>query len=71
MWMHYTNVTDPVMFVDNWTEIVIEDGKLILHLTYCAFTRKVGEDKSVMFLQEKNKKIWNSLIVTWNTAGFG
>jgi hypothetical protein len=57
MWLHYTSVTDPVMFVDNCTETVTEDGKLILHLTYCAFTRKVREDKSVMFLQEKNKKI--------------
>jgi len=50
--MHYTSVTDSVMLVDNCTETVTEDGKLILHLTYCAFTRKVGEDKSVMFLQE-------------------
>jgi len=55
--MHYTSVTDSVMLVDNCTETVTEDGKLILHLTYCAFTRKVGADKSVMFLQEKNKKI--------------
>jgi len=69
--MHYTSVTDSVMLVDNCTETVTEDGKLILHLTYCAFTRKVGADKSVMFLQEKNKKIWNSLIVTWNMAGLG
>ena len=57
MWMHYTSLTDPVMFVDSCTETVTEDGKLILHLTYCACTRKVGEDKSVMFLQEKNKRI--------------
>ena len=56
MAMHYTSVTDPVIFVDNCTETVTEDGKLILHLTYCASTRKVGEDKSVMFLQEKNNK---------------
>ena len=57
MWMHYSSVTDSVMLVDNCTETVTENVKLILHLTYCAFTRKVGEDKSVMFLQEKNKKI--------------
>jgi len=57
MWMHYTSVADPVMFVDSCTETVTEDGKLILHLTYCACTRKVGENKSVMFLQEKSKKI--------------
>ena len=55
--MHYTSVTDPVMFVDSCTETVTEDVKLILHLTYCVFTRKVGEDKSVMFLQEKNRNI--------------
>jgi hypothetical protein len=57
MWMHYTGMTDPVMYVDNCTETVTEDGRLVLHLTYCAFTGKLGEDKSVMFLQEKNKKI--------------
>ena len=57
MWLHYTSVTDPVMFVDSCTETVTEDVKLIFHLTYCACTRKVGEDKSVMFLQAKNKKI--------------
>jgi len=57
MWVHYTSVTDPVMFVDNCTETVTEDVKLVLHLTYCACTRKVGEDKSLMFLQENNKKI--------------
>jgi hypothetical protein len=57
MGMHCTGVTDPVMFVDSCTETVTENGKLILHLTYCAFTGKVGEDKSVLFLQEKNKKV--------------
>ena len=49
------------MEMDSCTETVTEDGKLVLHLTYCAFTRKVGEDKSVMFLQEQTKKIWNAL----------
>jgi len=34
MAMHYTSVTDPVIFVDNCTETVTEDGKLILHLTF-------------------------------------
>ena len=52
MWLHYTSVTDPVMFVDNCTE----DGKLILHLTYCAFTRKVGEDKSVISYRNRTRK---------------
>jgi len=69
--MLYASLTDAVMVVDNCTETVTEDVKLILRLTHCAFTKKVREDKSVMFLQEKNKKILNSLIVTWNTAGFG
>ena len=50
------------MEMDSCTETVTEDGKLVLHLTYSAFTEKVGEDKSVKFLQEQNKKIWNGLI---------
>ena len=29
MRMHYTGVTDPVMFVDSCTETVTEGGKLI------------------------------------------
>jgi hypothetical protein len=52
MWLHYTGVTDGVMVMDSCTETVTEGGKLILCLSYCAFTRKVGEDKSVMLLQE-------------------
>jgi len=31
MGMHYTSLTDPVLFMDNCTETVAEDGKLILH----------------------------------------
>ena len=42
-------------------ETVTRDGMLILHLTYCAFTGKVGEEKSVMYLQEKNKRIRNGV----------
>ena len=49
------------MEMDSCTETVTEDGKLVLHLTYCAFTEKVGEDKSVKFLLEQNKKKWNDL----------
>ena len=45
------------MEMDSCTETVTENGKLVLHLSYCAFRGKVGEDKSVMFLQEQNKKI--------------
>ena len=44
------------MEMDSCTETVTEDGKLVLHLTYCVFTGKVGEEKSVTFLQEQNKK---------------
>jgi hypothetical protein len=71
MAMHYTGVTDGVMVMDSCTETVTEGGKLILCLTYCALTGEVGEDKSVMLLQEQNKKIGNSLIITWNMAGWG
>ena len=49
------------MEMDSCTETVTEDGKLVLHLTYRAFIEKVGEDKSVKFLQEQNKKILNGL----------
>ena len=43
--MHYTGVTDPIMFVDSFTETVTVGGKSILYLTYCAFRGKVGEKK--------------------------
>ena len=56
MGMHYTGVTDPVIYVDSCTETVTEGGKLILRLTCCAFTRKVGEDKSVMFYGKRTRK---------------
>jgi hypothetical protein len=50
-------VTDGVMVVDSCTETVTEYGKLVLLLTHGTFTRKVGEDNSGMFLQEKNKNV--------------
>jgi hypothetical protein len=45
------------MVVDSCTETVTEYVKLVLPLTHGAFSRKVGEDNSVMFLHEKNKNI--------------
>jgi hypothetical protein len=45
------------MQMDSSTENVTEDRRLLLQLTYCAFKRNVGEEKSVMFLKEQNSKI--------------
>jgi hypothetical protein len=45
------------MEMDSCTETVTEDGRLLFHLIYCDFKRNVGEEKSVMFSEEQNRKI--------------
>jgi hypothetical protein len=45
------------MQMDSSIETVTEEGRLLLHLTYCAFKRNVGEEKSVMSLQEQKRKM--------------
>ena len=51
-------------------ETVTRDGMLILHLTHCAFRRKVGEEKS--FYRNRTRKYEMAcLIITWNMAGLG
>jgi hypothetical protein len=54
MWMHYTNLTDPVMEMDSCTESVIEDVDFAFKIL--CLHKKCGEEKSVIFVQEQNKK---------------
>jgi hypothetical protein len=55
--LYYIGVADGVMVVDSCTGTVTKGSKLIVHLTYFDFTGRVGEDRSVMLLQEQNGKI--------------
>jgi hypothetical protein len=63
-------VADSVVVMVSCTVTVTQCGKLILRLTHCAFTGRVGEGKSVILLQEQSEKPGNGLTVTWNMAGW-